>query len=246
MDLREMPGHEFVRHPWEAARFHFFRQVLARHGLDRLPSRVLDVGSGDAWFAAQLVATLPRGSEIVCWDAGYEPGRSAPAPGIRLTSTAPEGPFDAALLLDVIEHVGDDAGFMRDVVARMAHPGTVLVSVPAWNRLMSGHDVALGHHRRYDPRSGRAVLEAAGLSILESGGLFHSLLVPRAAALAVERIRGRRNGVGHELAWRWGRAAAAVVGGVLSLDNAVSGLAARVGVELPGLSWWALCATSRS
>ncbi len=59
-------------------------------------------------------------------------------------------------MLDVIEHVEDDVGFVRDVVdGSLAPGGWVLVSVPAYQSLFSSHDRALKHFRRYAPgRSG--------------------------------------------------------------------------------------------
>lgn len=60
----------------------------------------------------------------------------------------PEG-LEVVLLLDVLEHIADDAGFLAGLIDRLA-PGThVIVTVPARPDLWSPHDEAFGHHRRY-------------------------------------------------------------------------------------------------
>src|SRR5439155_683450 len=70
---------------------------------------------------------------------------------------------DAVLLLDVLEHLDDDVAAL--VTARRAlRPGGLLViTVPAYRWLWSGHDVALGHRRRYTARELSRVVERAGL-----------------------------------------------------------------------------------
>src|SRR4030095_9935198 len=98
----------------------------------------------------------------------------------------PTGTFDLVLLLDVIEHVEDDAGFLDgSIVPHLAPGGVLIVSVPAYQGLYSSHDDALAHHRRYSPGRLRAVLEPR-LDVAARGGLFASLLP----------LRGARRGAG--------------------------------------------------
>ena len=239
MDLSERQGTLAVRHPWETARAAFLLDVLA----DLLPSpglRVLDTGSGDAWFAQQLIAHSDD-VDVVCWDLHYQEQDLVRLRSLRLLPTreAPAGPFDLGLLLDVIEHVDDDVGFVRDVVARIRPGGRVLVSVPAWPALFSGHDRALHHHRRYTPAACRRVLESAGLHIDQSGGFFHGLLLPRAASVVVERLLRRRGdpGIGH---WHGGPLLTRAIHLALRAEQKLSVAAARRSVEVPGLSFFAL------
>ena len=55
MDLSEAPAVLHRRHPWELARLDFFRRQLSARGFDRRPVAILDVGSGDAWFARKTI-----------------------------------------------------------------------------------------------------------------------------------------------------------------------------------------------
>ena len=119
----------------------------------------------------------------------------------------------------------------------------MLVGVPAHPALFSDHDRALGHFRRYRPRE---LLSQVGtwIDVEEHGPLFASLVAPRAASVAVERIRrgddtgehGAEHGVGE---WHGGPLITKVVGGVLGADAAVTRRLGRLGRRMPGLSHWA-------
>ncbi|ARJ66502.1 hypothetical protein WV31_12900 [Magnetospirillum sp. ME-1] len=61
------------------------------------------------------------------------------------------------LLMDVLEHVPDDRGFLADLVD-LARPGAhILVTVPARPDLWSDHDVVAEHLRRYEADTLQAV-----------------------------------------------------------------------------------------
>jgi SAM-dependent methyltransferase len=258
MDLRERPSTVTIRHPWEAVRARFFTRVLA--GPLTGPIDVLDIGAGDGFVGTQLLDALPAGSSVTCFDSGYTDGHLADlrggAPEIRFARTPPDHEFDAIVMLDVLEHIADDGGFLRDFVTRRLRPGgRLLISVPAHRALYTQHDVALGHHRRYSPAQLRDVLVASGLTPLTSGGLFCSLLAPRAVAKLVERARGIRSepaaGPADSVAtgltrWQHGRVVTGAFEAALEVDARLCALAARISAPSVGLSVWALCANARS
>lgn len=244
MDLRERAaptaqasGH---RHPWEQARAAFLVRRLGA-GVVRAGDPVLDVGAGDGWLAAALRQEL--GAVITCWDVHFteEDLHRLASLGLQATRELPPGPFQHALLCDVLEHVEDDAGFLARVVERVRPGGRVVVTVPAWPALFSTHDQALHHHRRYTPAGLRALLQGAGLVVDESGGLFHSLVAPRALEVLAERLGVERRaprGVGQ---WQGGQHLTRGLVAALRAEQALSLWAARLHIELPGLSAWALC-----
>lgn len=255
MDLSERDDPS-VRHPWEQARARFFRRLSASEGLNR-SERWLDVGAGDAWLAGQLVTDMPANAVMVCWDPNYSADdlielRRDSDPRMLLTTTRPEGQFDAISLLDVLEHVEDPANLLGSVRALLTPGGRVVVSVPAYQALYSAHDLAMRHHRRYHPTDCRSLLTAAGLRVVREGGLFASLIPPRAAARAVERVRGVRvvpgafdrygdsgsHGVGR---WRRGPLITRTITGALAADAALAEWASQRSIRLPGLSYWAVC-----
>jgi SAM-dependent methyltransferase len=257
VDLREIRSEVLQRHPWEKARARFFLQRLEQAGLLARPLQVIDVGAGDGWFAGELLRRLPSGSRVVCVDSNYTDEHLAKLPaafgstGPSFARELPAGSFDLVMLLDVIEHVGDDLGFLRGLVERQLRPGGhVLVSVPAWMSLFTRHDLGVAHHRRYRPAQLAEVITSAGLGIAASGGLFHSLLFPRALQKLGETARGIRSvpapetplaNAGEDIAtWRRGKVITGAIDFALAADNGLSAVCARLGVPLPGLSAWAL------
>jgi hypothetical protein len=247
VDLSELPsGNLLRRHPWELARFEFFERLLADHALPSAGEGLLDVGAGDGWFTQQLVAKRPC-RRVFSWDAYFTEDQlrslTAIRPDIHFTRVQPSEPFALVLLLDVLEHVGDDRGFLGGIVEQNVPPGGhLLISVPAWPSLFSKQDVALKHLRRYTPGECRRLIDACGLEVVTSGGLFHSLLVPRLGQRLLEALHhggeADARGVG---GWRAGPVITALVQAALTLDIMVSLLTSRIGWSLPGLSWWALC-----
>lgn len=174
------------RHPWERARLAFVEDLLARFAP---VGPILDVGAGDGFVARALRAS---GRPVTAVDDAFSADDIADlaAAGIDARTGLPAGAgFTAALLLDVIEHVDDDIALLRAGAAGVDEGGVVIVTVPAWPALFSSHDRALAHRRRYTPRALDDALRGAGLDVVEGGGLFHGLLLPR--ALSVWRERGQ-------------------------------------------------------
>ena len=240
MDLTER-GDSALRHPWEVQRSEAYRRILADHGA-LSARRVLDVGAGDGWFSDRLTDHLPVDAEIVCWDVNYDDNDLEPSnPRVVRTREQPSAGYDLVLVLDVLEHIDDPAAFIGSVLARLTSPGTpVLVAVPAHRRLFGAHDEALGHLRRYSRRELLRQLDP-WIDTVEEGGLFTTLLLPRAVSVAVERIRRRpetagEHGVGH---WGGGPLTTAAVNRTLAADARLARAVRRMGVRLPGLSHWA-------
>ena len=259
MDLIET--NDGPRHPWEKSRAAFFTSVVTRALAGRADLDVLDCGAGDAFFSATLRSAIhPRA--VTCWDASYDDateqrlakryGGEDARPPFTFTRSRPSQLFDLVLMLDVIEHVEDDVGFVSGIVDHCLDPetGLVLVSVPAWPSLFSRHDELLLHHRRYRPEACNSVLRAAGLEVIEGGGVFHSLILPRFVSVVVERAErmlGRARPLVTSAAgsWNGGQVTTALVDAALNADNAVSRFTARAGLDLPGLSYWALARKAR-
>jgi hypothetical protein len=161
----------------------------------------------------------------------------------------PEERFDWVVLLDVLEHVHDDRALLADVVARnLVDGGRALVSAPAWAALYTQHDTALGHFRRYAATELEGVVRAAGLDPVLGGGLFASLLLPRAVGKLVELARGYRAAphggtLDSHIAtaggtWAGGPHLTRVVAAALKADASVCLAAASRSIRIPGLSVW--------
>lgn len=245
MDLSETPAVVLQRHPWEVARLDFFRRLIQRKGLHLRPLRILDVGSGDAWFAMNLLPFLAAGSHITCFDPAYNDShlRSlGPHPALCLVTTRPDAKFDVVLLLDVLEHVEHDAEWLAEIATEVVPSGgTVVISLPAWSGLFGPHDERLKHFRRYQPAAAIRLVQRSGLEMETHGGLFHSLLLPRIVQLVIFRLGLTKRPPANAGEWQGGPRLTALLANLLQADTRLSLLAARVGIRFPGLGWWALC-----
>ena len=78
----------------------------------------------------------------------------------------PGGPVDTIVCLNVLEHIDDEAGALRQARTLLGESGgTLVVLVPAHPSLFSPLDTALDHQRRYTKESLKAALERAGFTV---------------------------------------------------------------------------------
>ncbi|MEH0842158.1 class I SAM-dependent methyltransferase [Micromonospora sp. CPCC 205711] len=152
------------------------RRALLVRSLDRLaaggvrPSEALDIGAAGGgntrvlrahgWRPLALEYSVEgagvareRGLDVIRADARRLPVRSA-----RL---------GLVVAFDILEHFDEDHLAAAEIRRTLRPGGTALIAVPADMALWSAHDVAVGHVRRYDRESLRAVIEKAGLVVDE-------------------------------------------------------------------------------
>jgi SAM-dependent methyltransferase len=174
------------RHWWYRGR----RVVLDRVLADlRLPARarILDAGCGSGRnmveFARHGTVT---GIELSDTSVALARARGAGevVEGSVLDMPFEADAFDLAASLDVIEHLQDDLQALRELRRVVAPGGSLLVTVPAYQWLWSGHDEINHHHRRYTRRSLQRIGEQAGWHQVRTT-YFNSLLLPAAILLRV-------------------------------------------------------------
>jgi len=262
MDLAEAKERGFddgVRHPWEMARVAVVSKLIRRHvTLDR-DAIVMDIGCGDTFVVEQLAADYP-GAWFYAIDTAFTPelveryrtrlnsGRIRLSASLDAIAPPLEKPVSLVLLMDVIEHIEDDTGFLAALLDRpdVGLHTRFLITVPAFQALFCSHDVFLGHHRRYSRRLLRERLEASGLRVIDIGYFFFTLLPVRLIQVVKERLLGlepERIASGL-VTWSGGPARAAILREALVLDASVSLGLSRLGVRLAGLSSYAICAKS--
>jgi SAM-dependent methyltransferase len=85
--------------------------------------------------------------------------------------------FNLICMFDVLEHVEEDVETLAALRQALTLDGRLLLTVPAFPWLWSGHDEFLHHKRRYTARDLASKIAAAGLR-LERISYFNTLLFP--------------------------------------------------------------------
>jgi SAM-dependent methyltransferase len=184
-------------HWWYRGRRRIVREAVSALDLPR-PADILDAGCGSGRNLVEL-ATFGQVTGLEPSRASVEVARSRGIgtiveSGIERMPFEPES-FDLVVSLDVIEHVGDHVGALREL-RRVTRPGgRLLVTVPAYQALWSSHDVRNHHQRRYNRRTLVEPAAAAGWRVVRTTH-FNSLLLPAAAAARMADRVARREGDG--------------------------------------------------
>jgi SAM-dependent methyltransferase len=181
------------RHWWYRGRRRVLERTIDRLGLPPR-ARILDAGCG----SGRNMVELARHGEVT----GVELSRTSAeiARGRHLGEVvegsvlempfAPDS-FDLAVCLDVIEHLEDDRAALRELRRVLRPGGALLVTVPAYQWLWSGHDEINHHHRRYNRATLQRAAREAGWECSRATH-FNSLLLPVAITLrALDRLHTR-------------------------------------------------------
>lgn len=74
------------------------------------------------------------------------------------------GTFDTVFSVNVLEHIDDDLGVLRDAWRLLRPGGWCRIAVPALPGLMGSLDELVGHRRRYRRRALEGMMQAAGFT----------------------------------------------------------------------------------
>ncbi len=154
------------RHWWYAE-----RRAMVRRTAAKWPAgRALDVGCAgggntavlrDLGWAVTGLEYSPAGARIAA-SRGLDVVR-----GDATRLPFPDASFDLVMATDVWEHIEDDRTVASEAARVLRPGGRVLVAVPCSMKLWSGHDVALGHFRRYEREQLASLLADAGLEVVD-------------------------------------------------------------------------------
>ena len=120
-----------------------------------LGDKVLEVGAGHGLLTERLAhdhlvtATdlSPRCAELLEQQFGTNPSVTVHLGG--LDTLAGAGSHDSAVFVNVLEHIDDDVGVLRQTYEMLRPGGRLLVYSPAFEGLYSDFDRRVGHYRRY-------------------------------------------------------------------------------------------------
>ena len=200
LDVAASPS-SYVGHDLEALADlpHYVRWILDGFG-GHLRGRVLEIGAGTGNFSAGY---LDRVDEAVLLEPARNlyptlAARFADKPHIQTASGVleewierspeqggPDGrPFDAAVMVNVLEHIADDYGTVRRLARLLRPGGKLLIFVPAVRMLYGSLDAEVHHYRRYSRHGLRRVVRQAGLEMVslqsfDAAGVFPWLVAGR-------------------------------------------------------------------
>ncbi len=153
-------------HFWFETRRRVIQEVL-RDLKSSEPGLTLEVGCGDGHLLDILPGRLTVGMDIQLRDLLESRRRGVCR--FLIAASGDHLPFSRVFSLvcafDVIEHLQDDVGFLRECDSVLKRDGRLLLTVPADPALWSHLDVYAGHQRRYTAQSMQAAMESAGLTI---------------------------------------------------------------------------------
>ncbi len=152
---------------WHVGRRSIVSKQLAMLNEDHHALRILNVGSGTGGTVQLLadhgtVLNVDRSEEAVrlMRQSGYQ---ASQMDGRRMP--LPDAQFDLVAALDVLEHIPEDDVALKEWTRLLKAGGHVLLTVPAYQWLWSGHDMSLGHCRRYAAKGLQKLVRDAGLEV---------------------------------------------------------------------------------
>lgn len=256
MDICEASSFErekINRHPWELARIKVVKNFLTPVVAQKPTTTILDLGCGDVFVAQQLAYQYPK-TTFHCVDIAFtpeiiatisEPVKDLP---ISLYSSTQElrktfaSKIDIVLLLDVIEHIEDEILFLKTLnQSGLIDSNTkIIITVPAFQKLFSNHDVYLKHFRRYNIALLNNHLQQAGFESKKTGYFFISLLLLRIIQKLVQgnKTVDTEKGIGAYQNKGW---IDALMVKTLYLDFLIGKIFSVLGIKLPGLSCFSIC-----
>jgi SAM-dependent methyltransferase len=160
-----------IENGWVPAPGYALRRRRVLDTLSRMPrGRLLDAGCG---AGAMLRDYLALGFA----PSGLELGEQAREIARRICAEHPEigvhgepsadwsQRFDYIVSFEVLEHIEDDLGALRQWCQWLKPNGRVVISVPAGPQRWNASDVWAGHYRRYTRETLTELLNGAGLAV---------------------------------------------------------------------------------
>ena len=180
------------RHFWFAARRRTVLEALRRSVPDLATRRLVDIGCGGGnltRFLSDHGVALAAGCDAYPEALAFA-HRRLEVPLVLLDEgrLPPLGPGQELIgMFDVLEHIDDDVATLRHLALQLAPGGILALTVPAHPFLFDEMDELACHRRRYDAKSLRAKLTAAGFRIR----LLSHFMSPLVPLLVASRTAGR-------------------------------------------------------
>ena len=167
MDLKEIDSVNPDKHWYYLAKSYALNRKFSKYSLTA--NKIGDVGAGDGFFIKNLPIDKMH-SKLFCIDTGYL--KDSTQNNIAYLREYNEADLEALLFIDVLEHVQNDVGLLEEYVSKTKGGAYFYITVPAFQNLWSGHDVFLGHVKRYTLKDIVSTVEKAGLNVVTAQYIF--------------------------------------------------------------------------
>lgn len=145
-------------------------------------SILFDVGGGNGYVSAGLAAVGITPVVVEPMRAGAKNSKLRGVENVVCSTLGDAGVKEGVIpsigLFDVLEHVDDDIGFLREIHRFLVEDGYLFLTVPAYNLLWSRMDEVGGHFRRYTMAKLTSALSSAGFEVAFKTYIFWFLPLP--------------------------------------------------------------------
>ena len=173
----------------------FVKEIVADLNLQGRPPAILDVGCGTganlemlAQFGDAEGVDVSEDALAFCRARGLKNVRHGAAERLPYA----DGEFDLVTALDVVEHLDDDAGGLREMRRILRPDGRALLFVPAFMWLWGVQDDVSHHRRRYTLPQLKERVRAAGFEVERATYANITFFAPILAGRLLMRATGMR------------------------------------------------------
>jgi len=177
---------------WFKAKREIIFSLLDRFGINNPECSILDVGCGCGYTLFELSRKYKNAIGLDYSDQAIEFGKKR---GVTVKKGAlpdktpfENKSFDAILLLDVLEHVDDDAGSVKTCTNLLKPGGIMIATVPAHPFLWAKRDEFHRHKRRYTLAKFTDLFNLPDLEKLIITFYNSFLFIPIAASRLLDRL----------------------------------------------------------
>jgi len=167
---------------WHVTRLNITEKVIRNHFSSPSDLNVIDYGCGTGGFLFELNNRLGFKSFLGV-DASEQAILYARRYGDYYAHVEP-GDFsvfqnmDLVLLMDVLEHIDEDAVLLAKIMGSLKKDACIVISVPAHPFLFSSWDMSLNHYRRYTKKGVLKLVRHSGGNILYMNYYLSYLVLP--------------------------------------------------------------------
>jgi len=188
------------KHWWFQARKDIVMKLIDEYYNFKANTKVLDIGCG----TGMMLKHLSKYGEVWGIDKDLKAvkyaKKKAPKAKIILGSLPerlPKEKFDLVTVLDVIEHIDKDQEALKAAANILKSQGVLVITVPAYRFLWTGHDEMNLHKRRYTVGELKTKINNAGFKIRKISYYNSFLFLPIALAKFFKRFFGRQRITSH-------------------------------------------------